>query len=75
MENEKFISYVTLSNIKANSIKDNISKYMISSVNYLYLKNKILYIYIISDYSTKEDFTWLSDKTVQWINKIILSNY
>ena len=75
METEKLISYITLSNIRVNSIKGNINKNLISSVNFLYIKNKILYIYIFSDFSLpKRDLKWLSDTTIQFLNNIILSN-
>ena len=74
IDNEKVISLniIANSNISNNGI--NYPLLQVSSTSIVFVKNKIVYVYIYSDYDSEKDIIWIEDKTKETVNLLIRNN-
>ena len=74
IDNEKVISLniIANSNISNNGI--NYPLLQVSSTSIVFVKNKIVYVYIYSDYDSEKDIIWIEDKTKETVNLLIKNN-
>ena len=60
------------SNVSKNGI--NYPLLQVNSLSIVFVKNKMVYVYIYSDYDSEKDITWIEDKTKETVNLLIKNN-
>jgi hypothetical protein len=74
IDNEKVISLNMISNTNISTNGINYSFLQLMSFSMVFVKNKIVNVYIYSDYDSKKDIIWIEGKTKELVNLLIKNN-
>jgi hypothetical protein len=74
IDNEKVISLNMISNTNISTNGINYSFLQLMSFSMVFVKNKIVNVYIYSDFDSKTDIIWIEGKTKELVNLLIKNN-
>ena len=74
IDNEKVMSINTIMNMSASANGISSTYLQVGSTSFVFVKNKVIFVYIYSDFDSEKDIVWIEGKTKELVNLLIKNN-
>ena len=74
IDNEKVMSINTIMNMSASANGISSTYLQVGSTSFVFVKNKVIFVYIYSDFDSEKDIVWIEGKTKELVNLLTKNN-